>query len=50
MERVIEEFRKFSRGRNIIGQSSNGDTSTSHFDILPLSENFNKEVGLESFV
>jgi len=50
VERVIEEFGEFSRGGNIISKSGNGDGSTSHFDILPLSNKLDKEVSLESFM
>ena len=46
MERIVNDFRKGSRRRNVVGDSSDGDLlSHGSFDILPLSEKTNQDIG-----
>lgn len=47
---VSEDREEISGGRNVIGETTNGDRVTTHFDILPLTEESNGKESSESSV
>jgi len=47
---VSEDREEISGGRNVIGETTNGDRVTTHFDILPLTEESNGKESYESSV
>lgn len=47
MERISDQIREILRRRHVVGETTDGNTVTAHFNVLPLSEDSDQEVGSE---
>jgi len=47
VEGVSEDGEEISWGRNVVSETTNWDTVTAHFDVLPLAEKSDKEETFE---
>lgn len=50
VEGIWVDLKELPWGRDVIGQSSNWDTASSHFEVLPLPEKLDQEVASEPLV